>query len=173
MGSAYRIVGGGRSIDSWFFLNKLDSNLEVQWQKFYGGDANYMLWNLIATQDGGCLMAGTRYDYITQTNLRDIIIIKVDSSGLVTGIGEEPVGITAHDAVVYPNPGDDNLKVRSGPQITGAVFEMHDMSGKPVAVAVLTGSITEINTRGLPSGTYTYRIVYNNRKVESGKWMKR
>ena len=168
------IILGGYFVSStsWFFLNKLDSNLEVQWQKFYGGDAYYMLWAMIATQDGGCLMAGTRYDYLTQTNERDIYIVKVNSDGLVTGIGDEHP-LTTHDAIVYPNPGSSYLKIQSGPQINGAAFEMFDMTGKEVAREILNGRLMEINTGPLPTGTYTYRISWQNRLVGSGKWVKK
>ena len=157
---------------SWFFLNKLNSNLEVQWQKFYGGDANYNVWNLIATDDGGCLMAGTRYDYITQTNLRDVYILKVNSEGIVTGFGDEPSQIPFTDAIVYPNPGSTYLKVESGPQIDGALFEMFDMSGKAVFRVKLRNRLQEINTSSFLKGTYTYRISYENQLVTSGKWLK-
>jgi len=158
--------------DSWFFLNKLNSNFEIQWQKFYGGDANYNLWNLIATQDGGCLMAGTRYDYITQTNLRDVYIIKVNEDGLITGLGDEHSHITVHDAIVYPNPGSNYLKVQSGPQINRALFELFDLTGKIAASEVLNCRLCEINTSYLPAGTYTYRITFMKQLVGSGKWIK-
>nr|NQU90326.1 T9SS type A sorting domain-containing protein [Bacteroidota bacterium] len=158
---------------SWFFLNKLDSNLEIQWQKFYGGDAYYMLWNMIATQDGGCLMAGTRYDHLTQVNERDIYLVKVDENGLITGTGEELSQVQVYDAIVYPNPGSSYMKVQSGPQIEGAVFDLYDMAGKAVAREILYNRIAEINTSALPVGTYTYRIGLNNRLVGSGKWVKR
>jgi len=169
------IVLGGYfvSTTSWFFLNKLDINLDVQWQKFYGGDAYYMLWAMIATQDGGCLMAGTRYDYLTQNNERDIFIIKVNSDGFITWLGDEPPQITAHDAIVYPNPGSSYLKVETGPQIDGAAFEMFDMTGKMAAREILDYRLLEINTNYLPTGTYTYRITWQKQLVGSGKWVKR
>lgn len=157
---------------SWLFLNKLNSNLEVQWQKFYGGDANYNLWNLIATQDGGCLMAGTRYDYVTQTNLRDVYILKVNSEGIVTGLGDEPSQIPFTDAIVYPNPGSTYLKVESGPQIDGALFELFDMSGKAVFRVKLRNRLQEINTSSFLKGTYTYRVSWKNKLVAAGKWLK-
>jgi len=157
---------------SWIFLNKLNSKLEVEWQKFYGGDANYNVWNLIATQDGGCLMAGTRYDYITQNNLRDVYLLKVNSEGLVTGFGDEPSQIPFTDAIVYPNPGSTYLKVESGPQIDGALFEMFNISGKMVSSVLLRNRLQEINTSSLPKGTYTYRINWKNQLVASGKWLK-
>lgn len=158
--------------DSWFFLNKFNSNLELQWQKFYGGDANFNLWEMIATQDGGCLMAGTRYDYLTQTNLRDIYILKVNEDGLIVGTGEEPIGITVQDAIVYPNPGSEFLKVQSGPQVNGALFELLNLSGNLVIVTTLNQRMETINTSDIPSGTYPYRVTYQNKIVASGKWVK-
>jgi len=70
--------------DSWILLAKFDSNLNLQWEKFYGGDIYYDLWGLRATNDGGCLLLGSTYDDQIQYNERDIIIIKVDSNGVIT-----------------------------------------------------------------------------------------
>ena len=160
-------------VDSWFFLNKLNSNLEVQWQKFYGGDAYYNLWNVLATQDGGCLMAGTRYDYITQTNLRDLYILKVDANGLIVGTGEELPNISVQDAIVYPNPGNEYFHVQSGPQICGALFELFDLSGNLVLTTTLDERVDTISTIRLSTGTYPYRITFDNKMVGSGKWLKK
>ncbi|MCK9269606.1 MAG: T9SS type A sorting domain-containing protein [Bacteroidales bacterium] len=160
-------------VDSWFFLNKLNSNLEVQWQKFYGGDAYYNLWNVLATQDGGCLMAGTRYDYITQTNLRDLYILKVDANGLIVGTGEELPSISVQDAIVYPNPGNEYFHIQSGPQISGALFELFDLSGNLVLTTTLDERVETISTIRLSTGTYPYRITFDNKMVGSGKWLKK
>lgn len=160
-------------VDSWFFLNKLDSNLEVQWQKFYGGDAYYNLWNMIATQDGGCLMAGTRYDYVTQTNLRDLYILKVDENGLIVGTGGELPNISVQDAIVYPNPGNEYFNIQSGPQIINALFELFDMNGNLVLTTTLDERRETISTHNLSPGTYPYLITYQNKIVGSGKWVKK
>lgn len=159
-------------VDTWFFINKLNSNLELQWQKFYGGDANYMVWNMIATQDGGCLMAGTRYDYVTQINDRDLYILKVDENGLVTGTGEELPNITVQDAIVYPNPGSSQLNIQSGPQINGALFELFDLRGNLVLSTTLDERLETINTSELSPGTYAYRITFKNIIAGEGKWVK-
>lgn len=159
-------------IDSWFFLNKLDSNLEVQWQKFYGGDAYYSLWDLIATQDGGCLMAGSVYDDQMHDNFRDIYIIKVNEDGLIVGTGEESGGLMAQDAIVYPNPGNEFLKVQSGPQINGALFELFDLYGNLILSSTLNERMETINTNAHTPGTYPYRVTYQNKIVASGKWVK-
>lgn len=166
-------IGYFTQVDSWFLLNKFNSNLELQWQKFYGGDANFNLWELIATQDGGCLMAGTRYDYLTQTNLRDTYILKVNEDGLIVGTGEEPGELTAQDAIVYPNPGNEFIKVQSGPQVNGALFELFNLSGNLVLSTTLDERMETINTGAVKPGTYPYRVTYQNNIVANGKWVKR
>jgi hypothetical protein len=158
---------------SWIFLSKLDNDMGHLWTKFYGGDMFYHIYTVKATQDGGAIMACRTYDYLTQYWEHDIIILKVDEDGLITSINEELPPFTAHNAIIYPNPGSSYLKIQSGPQINGAVFEMFDMTGKAVAREILNGRLMEINTGRLPTGTYTYRISWQNRLVGSGKWVKR
>jgi hypothetical protein len=49
---------------------------------------------------------------------------------------------------------------------------MFDMKGKAVAREILNSRLMEINTSSLPTGTYTYRISWQDRLVGSGKWVK-
>ena len=156
-------------LDSWLELIKYDSQLCLQWQKFYGGDLYYGLWGIKATSDGGCLLLGSTYDDQVQYNERDIIIIKVDSNGLVTGNGPDPF-IQSHDAIVYPNPGSDYLIIASGPQIKGAEFRMFDMQGKEVLGTTLKETQCRLSTVKLSPGNYVWSITLNGRTIESGKW---
>jgi|GEM_PF-4624878 len=79
-----KIYIGGR-VDlgnkNWFILNQCNSKLESNWIKYYGGDASYYLSQIIATDDGGCLLIGTRSE---SGNPKNIYIIKVDSNGMLT-----------------------------------------------------------------------------------------
>ncbi|MEW6136582.1 MAG: T9SS type A sorting domain-containing protein [Bacteroidales bacterium] len=156
---------------SWFSLVLLNDSLEVQWEKFYGGDAYYGLWHVLATTDGGCLLAGTRYDWTTQNNERDAILIKVDENGLLTSTGHLP-NLKAHDAIVYPNPGREMLTIESGPQIAGAVFVLFDMAGKTLLEHKLIHSTETISTTHLPSGLYLWNITLKGKTIENGKWIK-
>jgi hypothetical protein len=159
--------------EAWFVLNKLNSSLELQWQKFYGGNANYQLIDMISTQDGGCLVAGNRYDYQTSINETDIYIVKVNEDGLIVGTGEELPNISVQDAIVYPNPGNEYFHIQSGPQIGGAVFELFDLSGNLVHTTNLDERVATISATSLSTGTYPYRITFNNKIVGSGKWVKK
>jgi len=155
---------------SWFVLNKIDSNLNLKWQKFYGGDACYFPWAILATQDGGCVMAGTRYDYKTQTNQeRDLYVLKVDGGGLITW--SQGIPINNQSTTVYPNPGTDFFYVNTNNK--KLYFELVNMNGQIVIEQILDNNHKYINTQTLESGIYFYRLIdKKNKIVETGKWMK-
>lgn len=158
-------------LDSWLELIKYDTLLNMQWQKFYGGNMYYGLWGIKATSDGGCLLLGSTFNDQLQYNERDIIIIKVDSNGIVTGDhGHQE--IQSHDAIVYPNPGTDYLIIESGPQISGATFTMTDMQGKSVFHTTLNQRSVRLSTNNQSPGVYLWSITYGNKIVETGKWVK-
>jgi len=159
------------AINCWYSLTNMDSSLNVRWQKFYGGTANFTLWGLTATKDGGCLLYGTIYDYNTMNNERDVYVIKVNQNGLLGEIDnlKNPL---VHDAIVYPNPGSSYLTIESGPQISGAEFRMATIDGKRVIIKTLDERKTTVETQVLSSGTYVWQILFNNRVVETGKWIK-
>ena len=154
---------------TWIMLNNLDSNLNINWQRFYGGDAFYYLWGLRATQDGGCIMLCTRYDHNTQYHEYDIYILKVDSLGLITNINEN-TKINISNAIVYPNPGTNYLNIKT--KLKNSTFELIDFTGKIIIRKFLNSFTKQINTSNIPSGMYFYRIHDNEEIIESGKWVK-
>jgi len=155
---------------SWYLLSSLDSLLNVRWTKYYGGDVCYLMRSIVATTDGGAIMAGTRYDYQHPENKMDIFVIKVNQDGIYTST-EEPIA-ASHDAIICPNPGHDYLEIRSGPQINGGTFSMYDLTGKKVMEEVIDKTQTKINTSYLPLGTYLWQIIFKNKVIENGKWVK-
>jgi hypothetical protein len=157
---------------SWIFLSKLDRDLNPIWTKLYGGDMFYQVYSVKATQDGGAIMACRTYDYLTQDHEHDILIMKVNEDGLIVGTGEELPKIPVQDAIVYPNPGNEYFTIQSGPQISGALFELFDLSGNLVLTTTLDERVETISTIRLSTGTYPYRITFDNKIVGSGKWVK-
>lgn len=157
--------------NSWYALNNFDSALNLRWTKYYGGDAYYLLQSVVATQDGGAILVGTRYDYPTQSNQLDIYLVKVDENGVLTNdVHIQPP--QAHDAIVFPNPGSGYLTIESGPQISGAEFRMTSIDGKRVITKTLAERKTTLETQFISSGTYVWQILYNDKIVETGKWIR-
>lgn len=157
---------------SWFIVLQTDSLLNIRWERFYGGDAYYMMGKVVATNDGGCLVAGTRYDYQhTSEQETDIIILKLNSDGLILGDQENPI-MEMHEAIVYPNPGNEMINVRIAGQHKQSLFELFDMNGKQILQQNFTGTLGTVNTGLLKPGTYIYKITNQQGLNESGKWLK-
>jgi hypothetical protein len=158
---------------SWYFVIQTDSMLNVRWERFYGGDAYYVMQKIIASNDGGCIIAGTRFDYQNATeNELDIHILKLNSEGLLVGTDDKSAP-EMHEALVFPNPGSNYLRVRIASQYKHSTFELYDMSGKKVLSQQITGRWGEMNTTFLKTGTYVYKIHSNDGLLERGKWVKR
>jgi|GEM_PF-3311224 hypothetical protein len=164
----YFVVG---AYPTWFGLSCFDTSLNPLWIKYFGDGANWMLYFIMATSDGGCLLAGSYYDWNTQYNERDLVVVKVDSAGIITSVPDNGLTI-AHDAIVYPNPGREMLTIESGPQIAGAVFVLFDMAGKTLLEHKLIHSTETISTTHLPPGLYLWNITFKGKPVENGKWIK-
>ncbi len=165
-------LGNHNSWPSWFIVLQTDSLLNIRWERFYGGDAYYMMGKIIASNDGGCIVAGTRYDYLNVTEQEtDIIILKLNSEGLLTGTRDRPT-IEMHEAIIYPNPGNETINVRVAYQHKQSVFELFDINGRHMLKQNFTGTHGTVNTAFLEQGTYIYRITSGDGLFESGKWVK-
>jgi len=158
---------------NWYYVLQTDSSLNIRWERFYGGDACYWMQKIIASNDGGCILVGTRYDYqhVTEEEL-DIHVLKLNSEGLLVSTPEEP-SIEMREALVFPNPGSNYLKVRVAAHYKQSIFELFDLNGRIVLTKSINGKWGEINTSALPSGSYIYRVWNEEGLFESGKWLKR
>jgi hypothetical protein len=157
------------SFDSWFHLVKINPDISPMWEYWYGGDAYYFLYSILATNDGGCIMVGNRYDYEAQDQERDIYVVKVDSNGLITWTQEIP--IDKPETTVYPNPGTNQLNIKT----TGSEmdFELLNINGQVVIRQRLDDNSSIINAESIKSGIYFYRLIdKKNKIVQTGKWIK-
>jgi hypothetical protein len=158
------------TFDSWFHLVKINPDITPIWEYWYGGDAYYFLYSILATNDGGCIMVGNRFDYETQNQERDIYIIKVDSNGLITWTQEIPINKTV--STVYPNPGSNQLNIKINNKELN--FELINLNGQVVIRQIVNNNLNIINTESLKSGIYFYRLIDKKTKaIETGKWIKK
>jgi len=159
------------TFDSWFHLIKINPDITPVWEYWYGGDAYYVLYSILATSDGGCIMVGNRYDYETQDMERDIYIVKVNSDGLITWTQEIP--IYKKLVTVYPNPGINILNIKTNQNHKNVNFELVNINGQVVLKQLLYSNILSLNVDILKPGIYFYRLTENNKIIETGKWIKK
>jgi hypothetical protein len=157
------------TLDSWFHLVKIDTDITPIWERWYGGDAYYHLYSILATQDGGCIMVGNRYDYETQEQERDIYIVKVDIEGNIVWVQEIAMGETVLS--IYPNPGQNQIFIDI--KFSEQLFELINANGRVALSQLLNSGQNIVNTELLKPGVYFYRISGDSSKSsKSGKWIK-
>lgn len=154
---------------SWIMIGQLDQYLNKRNIVYYGGDAYYKTMNILATNDGGCLVAALRYDYLTQLHEHDVLILKLKKEDIITSLNEVQIQSNAK-IVVYPNPGQDLINVRVSN--SGLIFSLYDNTGKLIFHIRLIEGLTSINTSYLLPGIYFYTLLSPEGRVEKGKWIK-
>ena len=155
--------------DSWFHLIKINPDLTPIWENWYGGDAYYQLYSILATSDSGCIMVGNRYDYETQGQERDIYVVKVNGEGVIVWTQEIQPGESLFS--IYPNPGNESLNINS--PMDHLQFQLFDLAGRMECQAEISFGTNSINASRLPAGIYLYRLFdRNQRMIQSGKWVK-
>lgn len=156
--------------NSWFHLVKVNTDLSMVWEKWFGGDAYYFMYNILATRDGGCIMVGNRYDDQTQNQERDVYIVKVNGDGLI--VWEREISMNDRFSIVYPNPGHQ-LNIRLAAQHSQALLSLFDQYGRLVLQQQLTQPESLVETTHLLPGVYLYQLAGPTGLSESGKWVKK
>ena len=157
---------------SWIVLNILDSNLNLKNQRYFGGDAFYLPWAILATQDGGCLLSCTRFDYQTQNNEFDIVLLKVNQDGLLTSANDLGFNIP-QGMILYPNPVSDLVTITS-PWLNKSgnkEISIHNSLGKEVKRLSLSGmqESVQLNVSGITPGLCFVTIFLEGKKMATEK----
>ncbi len=154
---------------SWIRLVKLDADLNIIWEKFYGGDRVNIIKGIKATPDGGCIMLCDFYDYEAYPDFfkTDLRIIKVDSDGLVTGIPEEG-GLVIKSLLLYPNPSSGHVSIETA--LRDYSIQFFDGGGRLVWTSSKLSGNQEMDLSHLANGIYLYTVVDDDgRKLDDGK----
>ena len=89
-------------------------------------------------------------------------------------IGYESVEEIQYDnvalATAFPNPGCDNLNIKT--DLQNAEIMVFDIFGRMIHNQEITDNVTTINTTYWSSGTYMWKVVVDGKQAESGKWIK-
>ncbi|MFH2141026.1 MAG: T9SS type A sorting domain-containing protein [Bacteroidota bacterium] len=79
----FDVSGNHGELDFW--LIKINSNGNLEWQKCYGGSDNEHSYSIIQTNDNGYLLVGDTYSYdgdaIDNNGFQDCFLVKTDSMG--------------------------------------------------------------------------------------------
>ncbi len=161
----------GNNEPTEIYLAKIDTNLNIIWEKYMGGDAYYTATNVIATSDGSVLLLATRNDITDNLNQLDIYLAKVDSDGNVAWT--KNINIPKQSISIYPNPATNiiNIALKSQNQQISQL-SIIDIQGRVVQQEMLNDKQTKIDVSLLPKGVYIIEGYTDRGERFGGKFVK-
>lgn len=154
---------------SWIVINNYDSQLNLNFQEIYGGDAFYIPHCVASTHDSGFVVASSRYDWKTQDMERDVYVLKVNKEGLIVRVEGEKTNYS-NEVVVFPNPGKNAIHIET--QYLQSVLKMFNLSGILELEQNLYSKSSVVKVNDLIPGAYVYQIYKNKKMVKQGLWIK-
>ena len=141
--------------NSYISLYSLKSDGTLNWQQTIGGEANYYVWQVLATQDKGCLVLANRYSDQDNEEDYDVYYMKLDKDGNIeeedlfdniTSVVETPP-TPSLQLTASPSPFQQQTKLTfTLPQNSTVSLHIHNQLGQKVA--------TLHNNNQLPAGQH-------------------
>ncbi len=140
--------------NSLIYYAKIDTLGNILWSNYYEKNGYYyILHDVLATQDGGCILSGSSYCYNSQSFQNDIFVLKIDSNGNTTWI--KNITMPNQSINIFPNPATTvvniNLK-NSNQQI--AHISIFDMQGKLVLHKQINAKQAKLDVSKIAKGLY-------------------
>ena len=149
---------------------KLDTDLNVIWKRWYGGETElHHVKDFALTSDGGCIASGIGNVSPSQYAIEGFpYVLKVNADGYCAlKENEEPL---LKPYCFFPNPVEDQLHMEFSPDVTPKQVELYDLQGR--LVGIQNNGFEGVEMRQLPSGTYTLHIVMEDGTSYSDKIVK-
>jgi hypothetical protein len=147
-----------------------DTLLNIKWQRILANNKKKTSSGKIyPAPDGGCIFSILIAD--TVNNTTDGAIVWLNSAG--NQVLSIPKNISVFNkAIIYPNPGQNELNITLPENYTETVFELYNATGVLCRQTKFNTENQNINTTALSQGIYLYRILQNGKVISSGKWVK-
>lgn len=165
-----RIIDWYPEYPSWICAGMLDKNLQPRFLNYYGGDAFYDGCSFAMAKDGGYIIGARRYDWTTQYQEYDIVIMKLNSSGTITS--QHPPAICPEGVFsVYPNPATDRVDVYS--LLNNVNLQISDTEGSILLSTQLTKGNNSIDITKLSPGVYVFSVQTTGNQIFTKKLIKK
>lgn len=145
------------------YMVKTSSDGTQIWSQIYGGELEDSFAKVRITNDGGAICVGSTASFSSKN---DIYLVKVGSSGVVSGINDENAVLPASFRLEqnYPNPFNPITRIKyQVASIENTSLKVYDILGREVKTLInklLHPGSYEVEFDGgdLPSGVYFYRL---------------
>jgi hypothetical protein len=149
-----------------FILRKLDRDFNVLWTKQYGKNHFYFMNGVLATDDGGCMMYGQRYNFNSE-GLVEGYVLKVDGNGITSNKTIIPLSIQTISASPNPSNGIIQVNIENVTRILSYCF--FDMNGRLLKTLQSDASNPNFDLSFASSGTYIFTVSEGSNLLGKGK----
>jgi hypothetical protein len=161
-------VSGNHGGPDDYWIAKLDTIGNIQWQKCLGGSGYDVAYSIQQTVDGCYIMAG-----VTESNDGDVSgnhgagdfwVVK-----LCYVVGTDEITINNNGVNIFPNPTDGKFTVEIKANTSGKYeIEIYNITGEKVYSANTNENTIDIDLTNYARGLYFVRV-RNDRFVKAGK----
>lgn len=153
-----------------YWLVKIDTVGNIQWQKSLGGANNEEIYSFKQTNDGGYIVAGFTMsedgDVSGNHGQADFWVVKLTR---IVGVNENN---TFNNFSFYPNPATNLLTIESKSIVSNKeLATIYDLTGKLLMQFSLTGEKTTIDISSLTPGIY-FLSLYDGEQTLQRKFIK-
>jgi len=157
------LVGSKQSesgpVPSWYMANKLNHNLELEYQVVYGdGVKKYRSGGALPTADGGFLASMSVWDFIHYPGdqmQHDVEVVRFDANGQLVSTIELPAPPSTK-VLLVPNPATNQVQIMDE-QHCWQFAELFDQQGKLI-IEKRANDCRHINISDLNAGFYLIRL---------------
>ena len=165
------LIPYGNGKPSWNYVAKLDTNLNIIWEKLYGGDAFYLAADITADIDGGLLLLSVRNDLHDGVNQLDVHLMKIDTAGSTVWVNNIKVREIGVD--IFPNPTTSQLNINlKSPNKIIRQLQIIDLQGKKILQKQINAKQTKLDVSNLSKGVYILEGLTNTGESFSRKFVK-
>ncbi|MCK9451170.1 MAG: T9SS type A sorting domain-containing protein [Bacteroidales bacterium] len=160
-------------VPSWYMANKLNHNLELEYQVVYGdGVKKYRSGGAMPTADGGFLASMSVWDFIHYPGdqmQHDVVVVRYDANGQLVSTIELPAP-PGTKVLLAPNPAANQVQIMDE-QHCWQFAELFDQQGKLISEKRIS-NCRNINISDLDTGIYLIRLSDNYGKSAVARLVK-
>lgn len=151
---------------------KLDTLGKNTWSNQFGGEMNYFGRSVAFTKDGGCVVAGSRYDSAAfyPNKVFQNFLMKLDANGNVVNVGVKENALSNRKINCFPNPATKNIYLDVPPE-ENITVQIYNSFGQMVLQKKNYIRLSNIDVEDLEKGIYIYKIS-SAKNLYSGKLLK-
>ena len=139
------------------YIAKLDSDLHLIWEEYFGGDKFHSLMVIEPTDDGGVIFCSHSNELSDTTSKTYSWFRKYDLNGFVgidNDISYSPL------LSIYPNPSNDYLFIEASDMIR--YVKLFDMKGIQISKQHPNSQFASFDVQSLVPGVYILQLLVNN-----------